>query len=107
MTPNEQLTVDLWLLDAVLTGKDSRSGRGGVEKFEDIDTWALGGSEAIFYLSDGGYSRVYSPSESGTIQLASESLCRVKHNWDNQPSVATIRTRIERLLQQRLAELAQ
>ena len=37
MTDQEQLTVDLWLLDAVLTAGDSRSGRGDEDKLVAVD----------------------------------------------------------------------
>ena len=77
MTQDEQLTVDLWLLDALLTGRDPRSGRGDEDKLVSMEKFAFG---ELYYLSDGGYSRVFF-SQAGTLGLSSESRVQVRERW--------------------------
>lgn len=94
MTNDEQLTVDLWLLDAVLTGKDSRSGRGDENDIADLEKFVFG---ELFYLSDSGYSRVYHSLEDRDLFLASESRQEVRSKWDCD-AARTIKRRIKRLV---------
>ena len=93
-----QLTIDLWLLDALLTGKDSRSCRGAFDKMVECDEF-LGG--LLYYLSDGGYSRVFctiaDENVVGTLHLSSESRQEVKDKW-NDYQVGLVRRRIERTM---------
>ncbi len=77
----QHLAIDLWLLDAILTGKDSRSGRGdpdsiGMNLFDFVE----GGRE--FYLSDGGYSRVCYGRRDGKLFLTSNSRQEVVDWWE-------------------------
>jgi len=81
MTQDEQLTVDLWLLDALLTGRDPRSGRGDEDKLVSIETFVCG---QMFYLSDGGYSRVFYSESEGALRLSSESRKDVHELWFNR-----------------------
>ena len=94
MTVEEQLTVDLWLLDALLTGKDPRSGRGDPDKL--IDTAKFINGEA-YYLSDGGYSRLHC-NYRGELFLGSESRDQVKVKWDNH-AVQTTVYRIQKIIE--------
>ncbi len=88
-----KLTIDLWLLDSVLTGRDPRSGRGDVDKLVVVDEFCSGREH---YLSDGGYSRVVC-HENCRLALTSNSLDEVKAKWPNH-GVQQIVRRIERLL---------
>lgn len=92
MTLDEQLTVDLWILDAALTGRDSREGRGNDCKIVSCDDFYT--PSGMFYLSDGGYSRVYYNGllDKPILCLASESRDEVKARWAD---MLTIRWRIE------------
>ncbi len=96
MTLDEQLTVDLWLLDALLTGFDPRSGRGDEDKIVTMEDFVLG-SDKCFYLSDGGYSRICSTMDRGDnfIFITNDSRPGTKHNWDDH-YVKLIRHRINR-----------
>lgn len=77
MTVDEQITVDLWLLDAILTEKDSRSGRGDPDQIVPMERFQAG---EMFYLSDGGYSRVFC-NYTGTVLLTDNSRDEVKARW--------------------------
>lgn len=101
MTSDEQLTVDLWLLDALLTKRDSRSGRGDENKIVSMEKFTYG---EPFYLSDGGYSRVYYSLADRKLYLASESRLAVMTSWDFT-EVKTIRLRIERRMRELATEL--
>jgi len=48
----------------------------------------------MYYLSDGGYSRIKYFELSGNLELLSEPLEKVKQNWDN-PECIKLRTNIE------------
>lgn len=98
MTLQEQLTVDLWLLDAVLTGHDSRAGRGDENQLVDVERFANG---ELFYLSDGGYSRVFFSETKWAVCLASESVDEVRAKWRD---TGTIRLRIETTIKQWASE---
>jgi hypothetical protein len=100
MTNDEQLTVDLWLLDALLTQRDSRSGRGDENKIIPAEDFICG---KLFYLSDGGYSRVYYSLSDTKLYLASESRPAVKTAWDFT-EVKTVRLRIERRIRELVKE---
>ena len=90
MTDQEQLTVDLWLLDAVLTHRDSRSGRGDPDLQVNLEKFQGG---EMHYLSDGGYSRVFC-NYRGELLLTSNSTDKVKARWHDH-SAQTIILRIE------------
>ncbi len=97
MTLDEQLTVDLWLLDALLTGRDPRSGRGDENKIISMEDFLLG-SDKCFYLSDGGYSRICAVlvgDGENRLFLTDNSRPAVKSNWDDH-HVKLIRQRIDR-----------
>lgn len=94
MTNDEQLTVDLWLLDAIFTGKDSRSGRGDEDLIVNLEKFIFG---ELFYLSDSGYSRVYYSLADRDVFLASESRQEVRTLWDCD-AARTIKRRITRLV---------
>lgn len=100
MTNDEQLTVDLWLLDSILTQRDSRSGRGDENQIVNLDEFALG---RLFYLSDGGYSRVYHSMEDRDLFLSSESRNEVRALWDCD-AARTIKRRIQRLVNEWIRE---
>lgn len=100
MTLDEQLTIDLWILDALLTGKDPRSGRGNEDKLVTCEKFFNG---ELFYLSDGGYSRVRYNEMDAIVTLTSESSDCVKDKWGFLP-VITVRFRIERRIREWLAE---
>ena len=92
MTLQEELSVELWVLDAVLTGKDPRSNMQS-QKLLDVEKFVFG---ELYYLSDGGYSRVY-VHELRKLCLASESRDEVKAAWQKH-SVEMIVWRIELLI---------
>ena len=93
MDLSEQLTADLWLLDAILTGHDPRSGRGDENQIVDFEKFVFG---ELHYLSDGGYSRVYYSIQDHRLFVARESLQEVKDRWMQDEAVLQIRRRIER-----------
>lgn len=103
MTIDEQLTVDLWILDAMLTGRDPRSGRGDTDKLVDAEKFIFGMD--VFYLSDGGYSRVGS-NDRGVLFLTSNSRAAVKELWDTDHQIMYVRRRIELRLQKWIQEHA-
>jgi hypothetical protein len=94
MTDQEQLTIDLWLLDAVLTGEDPRSGRGNPDLQVDLERFVLG---ELHYLSDGGYSRVFHSEDKRKLCLSSESREEVRLKWDSSPANA-IKFRIKAVI---------
>ena len=70
-------------LDSLLTGKpDSMVSRNGIRQLAGcID--ALSNYKSFeFYLSDGGYSRIWMDCWDGTIFLTSNSRIEVKEKWD-------------------------
>jgi len=81
-------------LDQALTGKDWRTvtqqAYSYKDKFSDPEYmfgFAYGGD--VYYLSDGGYSRVGVSDESGKLFPTSNSLDKVKNNW-NAPAAQSI-----------------
>ena len=100
MSNDEQLTVDLWILDAMLTGKDPRSGRGSEEKLVTCEKFFAG---EMYYLSDGGYSRVNYREMGAALALTDNSRQEVKEQWDSH-AVQVVRHRIERRIAEWLRE---
>ena len=95
MTIDEQITVDLWLLDAILSEKDPKSGRGDPDKIVPMERFQAG---EMFYLSDGGYSRVFC-NYTGTVLLSSESRTEVKARWHKESAqrvILRIEQRVEK-----------
>ena len=91
-----RLTVDLWILDALLTGRDPRCGRGHPTETPIVDVFSFYTGE-LYYLSDGGYSRVYYPGEEGPLSLDSVSWHEVKAAWSDS-HVKSVCVRIEETL---------
>lgn len=82
-----QLKTMMVEIDGRLTKKDDRDLQQTMHnqqnKFTNphvMENFAWGGSDP-YYLSDGGYSRIYSSSETGRIHLGSESIEPVVSNW--------------------------
>lgn len=96
MNIDEQNTVDLWLLDALLTGKDSRAGRGDENEIVKMEDFALG---EIHYLSDGGYSRVFFSEQFKKLVLTDNSRTEVKEKWSDR-EVEHVRFRLETRIKQ-------
>ncbi len=86
-----QITIDFWLLDAVLTGHDPRSGRGDPDKWVSLEDLFYGRE---YYLSDGGYSRVFYSFEHQQLFLTSNSRPEVVAKW-NAHAASVIRRRLE------------
>lgn len=93
MTVDEQLTIDLWILDAILTEKDPRGGRGDINKLVEMSKFAFG---EMHYLSDGGYSRIFINvlREITELCLTSNSRDEVKRRW-HQNAAQQVILRIE------------
>lgn len=90
-TFEQNIFTDLCILDTLLTGKDSREGRGDWDSIGvDSEEFSMGGRE--FYLSDGGYSRVCFGYADKTLFLTSNSRDEVEARWEK---AATVRRRIE------------
>lgn len=89
----ETLTACLAALDYCLTGKRPQ----GHQPEHDLYKWLEGGE--LFYLSDGGYSRLGYDRFSGTdkIFLTSGSTEKVRENWRQ---VQFLRERIEDLMKE-------
>ncbi len=79
-------------LDSVLTGKDisrtSQTARNQAHVLQDVIR--LIENREIYYLSDGGYSRVYF-ADDGELQLTSNSLDAVKARWQTDEAQAAVR----------------
>lgn len=86
-----QLNIDLWILDALLTGRDPRDGRGDPNTMIVIERFA---ARDLYYLSDGGYSRIGLNDETLRIHLTDNSRDPVKARWDNE-DIQRVRRRIE------------
>lgn len=91
MQLDTEFQYNLLLLDAALTGKPWHDVfRGAYQKhFRPYDFLEGGG---LYYLSDGGYSRVGWSEVTGKLFLASESTPRTKELW---PYTEQIRLAIE------------
>lgn len=88
------LQADLWILTALLTRRDPRSGQGdAASKLQDF----LDGR--LYYLSDGGYSRVFIRYGEPPIRLASESSDKIKERWTHW-DVINVRHRIDTALEE-------
>lgn len=72
-------------LDSLLTGMDwqacARTARSG--KFKKSAKDFLFEGDGLYYLSDGGYSRVWWDPSAGRLSIASESRQEVKDRWDD------------------------
>lgn len=70
-------------LDAQLTGHSIHGARLAADpqrdKVESLKTW----SKIEYYLSDGGYSRVWVDPFEGEVFLGDNSLASVKRRWDD------------------------
>jgi hypothetical protein len=85
--PKQLLGSLLQTLDYLLTGK-SETGSTVQHLLDDM-----------YYLSDGGYSRIVYHQDFGTLALTTNSLPQVVERW-NQNYSLTIRVAIEQLLKQ-------
>lgn len=90
-----KIQFDLWILDALLTNKDPRDGRGDENKIIDLEDFLNG---ELYYLSDGGYSRIfyYNIDDPG-LRLATESTDRVRELWYNSHAVSTVKRRLNKI----------
>lgn len=75
-----ELLLRLALLDQALTGKDERWIKSQLHHRFGLDAEGLILGD-MYYLSDGGYSRVVWNPESERLFLASESRAEVKEKW--------------------------
>jgi len=97
-------------LDSVLTGKSWQTVTLKAwhyrDKFKDPEyLFSFVYGSDIYYLSDGGYSRVVVDNQSGKLFPTSNSLDRVKNNWktdeaqvvikDIENDIATIRSKFD------------
>lgn len=97
-------------LDSVLTGKNWQTVTQQAwhyrDKFKDPEyMFSFVYGSDIYYLSDGGYSRVVVDDQSGKLFPTSNSLDRVKNNWktdeaqvvikDIENDIATIRSKFD------------
>lgn len=99
-TLEQQIAVDLWLLDTLLTGKDARNYKGGPDSIGvELEGFIEGGRE--FYLSDGGYSRVCYSYVTKLLFLTSNSRDDVRARWG---AASSITDRIERNIRALLKE---
>jgi len=90
------LQLNLILLDAALTDKPwNEVAHRAYQKQWTTEKWI----DDIYYLSDGGYSRIVLDEETGKIFLASESLNRPKDLW---PLMQKIVREIEQIIQRDL-----
>jgi len=76
-----ELLLRLALLDQALTGKDERWIKGQLHHCFGLDAERLILGD-MYYLSDGGYSRVAWNQDSERLFLASESRVEVKKRWN-------------------------
>ena len=89
MTPEEQVkTLQKYLraLDQMLTGNSEQEALRMSNQVESLEKY-LGGSQ--YYLSDGGYSRVYISLLEDVVFVTSNSLERVKSAWET-PAVQNL-----------------
>jgi hypothetical protein len=88
-----KLARDFQILDALLTGNDPLSGRGGREIPECCEQLARDGvTSELYYLSDGGYSRI-GVREDGGLFLTDNSRQEVRERW-SRDGAATVRFRL-------------
>jgi len=82
LLPLQKLMLDL---DTVLTGNVPTEVVSQYHHYPDtLEKWMEEpGGHPIWYLSDGGYSRVVWNDERGDVFLTSNSTSKVKANWDN------------------------
>lgn len=82
---NSQETRDLLrryliALDQLLTGNSEKECSRMSSQLEDLESYLWG---AEYYLSDGGYSRIVLDIVGERVFLTSNSLDKVKTNWEN------------------------
>ena len=80
MDNNRLLRRYLIALDQLLTGNSEKECSRMSNQVEDLEKY-LSGSE--YYLSDGGYSRVYLSILEELVYVTSNSLDKVKTNWES------------------------
>jgi hypothetical protein len=85
-------------LDMALTGK-SRHEAEHTAKGQELSPWG----ERIYYLSDGGYSRIV-VTEDYVLFVASESLNRVRTAWQ-RPDVQSIVAEISAVFKEQTTEI--
>lgn len=95
----QQLLLSLLLLDCYLTGRDPLDGRGIQHPHEVLDLEAIVVMGWQFYLSDGGYSRVFfrnpgADEKEWSIFLLSGARDEVKERW-HHIRAQTLRWRAE------------
>lgn len=95
-----KLTSCLVALDRQLTGNTEQRALQMVSQLEDPYQYIWG---AEYYLSDGGYSRVYLDMSRGRVLLTSNSLAKPKENWET-PAVQNIVFELRRLFVQIINE---
>lgn len=79
----ENLTSFLVALDQLLTGHTEKEARAMVNQLDEPEKYLSG---AEYYLSDGGYSRLYISVASDEINLGTlNRLDKVKKNWQTLP----------------------
>jgi hypothetical protein len=83
---DHQLNLDKPLKDIYHTSENAR--------IKSVMWWALRSHNEMYYLSDGGYSRVFFDEEIGRVRLATESRKEVKAEWDKK-HVQVVRREIE------------
>jgi hypothetical protein len=94
-----RFNTEIKVLDALITGFDPFNGRGGHDKPIDLPDFVL--SSELYYLSDGGYSRLFCDFDcdelTAELHLTSNSLPGAKVRWRDVP-IITSRRRIEKLM---------
>ena len=94
----DDLQLNLILLDAALTDHPwNHVAHGAAQKQWTAEQWLSG----VYYLSDGGYSRIAFDEEAGKIFLTSESLERPKQLW---PAMSRIIAEIEGIVRSTFLE---
>ncbi len=96
-------------LDVALTGKPfaravKTQNDHSKEFNEDPETWFLFGTD-VYYLSDGGYSRIGFNEETSKLFITSNSLDKPKELWDTCGVVIALRREIEMRIMARVQQL--
>lgn len=73
-----RLVESVMVLDAFLTDKDSKQAAHTAKQLTDPLDFVFG---SLYYLSDGGYSRVFWSEWQSKLCIASESRNEVKSKW--------------------------
>lgn len=83
----KSLLARLFRIDALLTGKSWEDLCHTAAQYKDVTLYDFI-MDRMYYLSDGGYSRLYwADEENGYLCLASESRDEVKEAWDKFPTL--------------------